>query len=364
MDTPFVLLCSRCGHIESVDVPFWCCPICRAHWELRSDHYAQGLPVEEDKFGVWRYRQTIPVPGSAGIVSLGEPSTALTAESVANRPVWFKHEYQQPSGSFKDRGATVLITMARHLGVDRIVADSSGNAGAAVAAYSARAGIACRIFVPASTSEGKLRQIMAYGADLERVPGTREETAAAAVKEAETAFYASHYRHPLLLHGVKTMAFELWEQMGHTVPGTVVVPVGNGSLILGLYTGFKELIARGIMDVLPRLIGVQSRNCSPVVDLFHHQPVKDACKPTLAEGIAVTRPFLGEMIVAAVRETGGGMITVTEELMEEAFRQAWHSGLCIEKTAAVGPAGVRAVIESRVDVPDPILTVLTGHGLK
>lgn len=364
MDSPFVLLCSRCGHIESVDVPFWCCPICRGHWEIRSDHYAQGLPVEEGQSGVWRYRHAIPVPKSAEIVSLGEPSTALTVETLAGRTTLFKHEYQQPSGSFKDRGATVLLTMARHLGIARVVADSSGNAGAAVAAYSARAGIACRIFVPASTSAGKLRQITAYGAGLERVPGSRDDTAAAVQKETESAFYASHYRHPLFLHGVKTMAFEIWEQLGKSVPGTVVVPVGNGSLILGLFTGFRELIARGVSTVMPRLIGVQSVNCAPVVDLFRKAPPKPACEPTIAEGITVARPFLGEAIVAAIRETGGDMITVPEEAIAEAYQRSWNTGLCIEKTAAVGPAGFRAVIESRIDVPEPILTVLTGHGLK
>ncbi len=364
MDTPFVLSCCRCGHFESVDVSFWRCPICRGHWEIRSDHYPEGLPVEEGKSGVWRYRQAIPVPGNAEVVSLGEPTTALTAETIDGRSIWLKHEYQQPSGSFKDRGATVLLTMARHLGVDRVVADSSGNAGAAVAAYSARAGIACRIFVPASTSAGKLRQITMYGADLERVPGTREDTAAAAEKEAESAFYASHYRHPLFLHGVKTMAFEIWEQLGRVVPGSIVMPVGNGSLILGLATGFRELFARGVSTAMPRLIGVQSRNCCPVVDLFSGRKSAEVCKPTIAEGIAVGRPFLGDAIVAAVRETGGEMIAVPEELIETACQQAWRSGLCIEKTAAVGLAGIRQAIESNMTLTEPIVSILTGHGLK
>jgi threonine synthase len=364
MDAPYIYKCMRCGHIESIDAVFWRCPLCQGQWHIETAFLPDMLPVNHAAGGLWRYRNAIPVPASAEPVTLGEPVSALTKHTIGDVEIYLKHEYQFPSGSFKDRGASVMITMAKHLGVDSVIVDSSGNAGAAVAAYSACAGIRCRVFVPASNSKAKLRQISAYGAYLEPVPGTREDTAKAAVKAAADGFYASHYRHPLFLHGVKTMAFEMWEQLGKTVPGTIVVPVGNGSLILGLITGFNELAGRGMTQTMPRVIGVQAANCCPVTDLFHKRHPETAYSTTVAEGIAVAEPFLGETIVELVRDTGGDMMTVTDDEIGTAWTWAWQQGLCIEKTSAAALAGVRKWVAGNTQPARPVVTVLTGHGLK
>lgn len=364
MDAPFIYKCTKCGHIESIDVPEWNCPVCRGHWMIESDCYPESLAIDKSINGFWKYRNAIPVPGSAVPVTLGEPLTALTAYTVQGIDCLLKHDYQLPSGSFKDRGASVVITMAKHLGINSVIIDSSGNAGASMAAYCASARITCRVFVPASTPDTKIRQITAYGAVPERINGSREDTAAAAREAAAGGFYASHYRHPLFVHGVKTMAFEIWEQLGQIVPGTVIVPVGNGSLILGLITGFRELAARRLADAIPRFIGVQAETCRPVVDLFNGKKGEIACSSTIAEGIAVAEPFLGETIVQAVRDTGGDMIAVTEQDISAAWTRAWKNGLCIEKTSAAALAGTVVRAQADPGDPSPVVTVLTGHGLK
>nr|HPQ40256.1 pyridoxal-phosphate dependent enzyme [bacterium] len=296
-------------------------------------------------------------------VSLGEGRTPLTYETVMHCESYFKHDYLMPTGSFKDRGASVLISLANHLGLEPVVEDSSGNAGAAIAAYCARAGIPCRIFVPHATSVAKTRQIEMYGAELVKIRGSRENTARAAVDAAEYAFYASHYRHPLFFHGVKTMAYEIWEQMGGSVPGTVVVPVGNGSLLLGLSLGFTELLDMGLIRNLPMLVGVQASQCAPLVTRMNGGEPGVCPVFTIAEGIAIADPIQGDRVIDAVRTTGGAMITVPEEDIAKSHLWAWRRGLCIEKTAAVGIAGVVRAC-STLNPPPPILTVLTGHGLK
>ena len=160
--------------------------------------------------------------------------------------VRLKLDFLMPTLSFKDRGAVLLATLARRLGVERAVVDSSGNAGTAAAAYLARAGVPCEVFVPEATSPGKLAQMRAHGATVRVVSGTRADTAAAAMSAADTpgTFYASHVYHPYFLHGVKTYAYEIWEQSGRVLPDTVVVPVGNGTLVLGCYLAFRELLQK------------------------------------------------------------------------------------------------------------------------
>ncbi|MCD4654797.1 pyridoxal-phosphate dependent enzyme [bacterium] len=313
--------------------------------------------------GFWRYRSILPLPEKAGAVRLGEMVTALTRMVIGDVDCYFKHDYQLPTGSFKDRGAALLVSLAKFLGAKHVVEDSSGNAGASVAAYCARADISCKIFVPESTSAVKTRQIEMYGAHLERVPGRREAAARAALDAADEAFYASHYMHPLFFHGVKTIAYEIWEQMRGKMPESVVVPVGNGSLLLGIFMGFKELVLFGMTKKMPVSIGVQASQCSPVCSLYNVKVPEKLEGYTIAEGIAIAEPFQAERIVEVARESHGQIIGVSEEEINSAYLWAWSNGFCIEKTSAVSIAGVIRISKT-VRLQEPILTVLTGHGLK
>ncbi len=205
--------------------------------------------------------------------------------------------------------------MQRHAGA--LVADSSGNAGSAIAAYAARAGLPCTVFVPEHTSAGKQRQIRAYGAALELVPGDRTATTQAAIDavSATGAMYASHIYDPYFLQGTKTYAFELWEQLD-AGPDALILPVGNGTLLLGAARGFRELHAAGLMDHAPALIGVQSERCAPLASAWAAgatQPAQIEARPTVAEGIAIPRPPRGAQILAAVRASGGCIVEVPEE---------------------------------------------------
>lgn len=276
----------------------------------------------------------LPVPVGESI-TLGEGDTPMVPSRTLPG-VRLKLEFFSPTLSFKDRGAAVLASLAAQLRVGRAVVDSSGNAGTAAAAYFARAGIDCEVLVPASTSPEKLAQITAHGAALTLVPGSRADAAAAAVQIAQRpgVFYASHVYHPYFVHGVKTYGYEIWRQSGRTLPSGVLVPVGNGTLLLGCYLAFGELLEAGLADRMPALLGVQAAGCAPLAAAWdgRDHPVG----PTVAEGIAIADPPRAEQILAAVRASGGTIVTVDDDAVVAGRRAlAQREGLFVEPTAAV-----------------------------
>jgi threonine synthase len=283
-----------------------------------------------------------------------------------DRRVWVKQDHLFPSGSYKDRGSSVLISKVRELGIGRVVEDSSGNAGCAIAAYCAQAAIRCEIFVPADTSPAKLAQIRAYGAVLRAIPGSREDTARAVLGAAEKEYYASHSWNPFFFHGTKTFAFEVCEQLGWKAPDTLVLPAGNGTLILGAYIGFDELRREGIIQDVPRIIGVQSANCDPLARAFREKQTeipRIEKRDTLAEGIAIAEPIRGKQILEAVEKTKGEWISVDEEEIRRAIRFLAGQGFYVEPTAAATIAGLNRYLR-RDPGDEKIVSVLTGHGLK
>jgi threonine synthase len=315
---------------------------------------------------MWRYREAIPVGRDEDIVSFDEGFTPLLPVDLGERTAWVKQDHLFPSGSFKDRGASVMISKAKELGVRSLVEDSSGNAGASVAAYGARAGIECSIVAPASASKAKLDQIERYGATLHTVSGPREAAAHEALRLAETAYYASHVWNPFFVHGTKTFAYEICEQLGWRAPDAVVVPAGNGTLLLGAHLGFRDLLDAGVIARTPRLVAVQAAACAPLFQAFQNgRPAAEAleAKPTRAEGIAVAAPARGRQILAAVRETGGWFLTVEEEEILETGQEMVRRGFWIEPTAAAGIAGLKGVLEG-AGSGERIVGVFTGHGFK
>jgi threonine synthase len=209
-------------------------------------------------------------------------------------PVALKLDYLCPTGSYKDRGSAVMPGKLKEWGVTELVEDSSGNAGASIAAYAAVAGVKPQIFVPESTSAGKASQIAMYGATLVKVPGSRSDAAAAAWDAASRIFYGSHNWSPYFLAGLKTAAYEIAEQMAWDPPDWIVTPAGGGGLLTGLYLGFRDLLEAGLIRRIPRLAEIQSARCDPIYkawaegrsDIPGTRPV-----PTAAEGIAVANRF-------------------------------------------------------------------------
>ena len=325
--------------------------------------------------GLWRYASLIHAGREGGIVSLGEGMTPIVelprwGERVGLRRVYAKLEYLSPSGSFKDRGATVMVTRARELGARRVVEDSSGNAGAAVAAYAARAGLPCTIYAPASAPEAKLAQIAAAGAELVRVPGPREAVAEAAMADTTgDAYYAGHNTNPSFVEGTRTIAFEIAEQFGMDPPEHVIMPVGGGSLYYGAWLGFGEWCSAGRIARTPRLHIAQSAGCAPLAAAAS-QGADDAVPilraPTIAGGVTIERPARGKLIMAAHSGSGGSAAAVDDAaILEELRALARLEGLLCEPTSAVAFAALARLAGEGVIGPDErVLVAVTGHGLK
>jgi threonine synthase len=365
MDTEEQFICFNCGQTYSITDRRWRCD-CGGALDLQFEVQFDIKKTAARDADIWRYREALPVNSGSAILSLGEGFTPLLRLYLAGKTVFIKQDHLFPTGSYKDRGAAVMVSKIKELGITEVVEDSSGNAGAAIAAYCAMAGIACHIYVPESTSPGKIAQIKAYGARLHKISGSREDAAQAAMKAAEHIYYASHCWNPYFIHGTKTFAFEICEQLGWHAPDSVVLPAGNGTLLLGAFIGFAELKKAQIINNVPRLIAVQAENCSPLYHLFKNDLSKwsgSGVKETIAEGIAIARPVRGQQIVEAVRQTGGDILTVNEQEIKASLDEMCKSGFYIEPTAAAAIAGARKYLEN-AGGEELVVTTFTGHGLK
>jgi threonine synthase len=343
-------VCRRCGRLWPLADPAWRCR-CGGLFDLLGP---SRDPLDTSPgWSLWRYRAVLPVVGDGSAwqnVSLGEGLTPL----VPVRPgLWCKLEYPSPTGSFKDRGAAVMMALAVAGGARRVVADSSGNAGRAVAAYAARAGIPADVFVPAGTAPHRVAAIEAFGARAVVVEGDRSAAAGAALGAvaAGGAWYASHVYRPEFVHGVKTLAFELWEQLDEP-PRAVVVPAGNGTLVQGLWLGFRELAACGRARSVPAIVAVQAERCAPLAGM-------PPAGPTAASGIAIPHPpRLGE-VRATVLASGGQVVTVPEEALAPARAELAGMGMAVEPTAAAAWAAASHVQPAALP-PGPVVVVLSG----
>ncbi|WP_326949487.1 pyridoxal-phosphate dependent enzyme [Amycolatopsis sp. NBC_01307] len=311
---------------------------------------------------LWRYRAALP--GDLRPLSLGEGCTPLVRQPWGEAEVRFKLEWFSPTGSFKDRGSSVMVAALAGAGVTELLEDSSGNGGSSVAAYSAAAGIAATVLAPEGTSAAKVLQTRAYGATVELVPGTRDDTAAEAVRRSASTTYASHNWHPFFLQGTKTLAYELWEDLGFRAPDAVVTVADAGSIVLGLDLGFGELLAAGSIARRPRLLVAQPRNCSPIDAAFHdRQPPPFA--PTVAEGTAIRHPIRLPEVVAAIRRSGGDTAAIEEDAIAAAARRLASLGLYAEPTSASAAAAIDVFRERGAIRPgETTVVVLTGSGLK
>jgi threonine synthase len=350
-------------------------PIGEARWRADSGHHLNLEPgpglrrddIDTARRSVWRYAKALAV-GAEHAVSMGEGWTPLVAGAWAGAPVHYKLDFMMPTGSFKDRGMTVMVSYLKSRGLGRVLEDSSGNAGASLAAYAAAAGMACRILVPETASPPKIAQIAACGADVVTIPGPRQAVADEAMRQSAEIFYASHNWQPFFVEGTKTLAFELWEQLGFRAPDNVVVPLGYGSNVLGAERGFGELVRAGEIARVPRIFGVQAARCAPYAAAYDagvDHLVETPIGPTIAEGIATSRPTRVVEVLRAARESGGAIVAVEEAEIVDALRALARQGLYVEPTSATAAAGLTRLLKDGAIRPEEeTVVVLTGSGLK
>lgn len=361
------VVCFKCGTQKEFDPREYRCD-CGSPWEPLERMDFDLQLIDRNASTLWRYKEIFGLEEVDVPLSLGAGWTPLVDVEFAGARTWFKLEFVSPTGSFKDRGTEVEMNYLKAAGVQEVVEDSSGNAGASMAAYAARAGLKASIFAPDSASPAKLAQIGIFGAELNKVPGPRIESTRAALKAVEDgAVYASHAYNPVYLLGQQSAAWELWEQFGQDVPDALVIPTGQGGLLMGAWLGFRRLVNAGMIQKMPRLFAAQPELLAPIHDAFTQNlddiPEATPTHKSIAEGLAIVRPVRAKRLLQALRESEGGAITVTEEEIMHAYRQLALRGIFAEPSSAVAAAAVPKIRE-KLGSSARIAAALTGSGLK
>lgn len=357
-------VCTSCGKRYPQTGTPYCCE-CGGVYDLDAFPGFQTGQIQPAVQGLWKYSAMLNLPEGAPQISLGEGNTAMLAIPNLGRQVFAKLEYLNPTGSYKDRGSAVLMSFLAARGVTQVVEDSSGNAGASLAAYAARAGIKAKVFIPESASGPKRSQIEFYGAELACIPGPRAQAARAVKLDADAGIpYASHAFMPFGLTGIATIAYEIASELGWQAPGSIVAPLGHGGLLDGIMRGFEALKQAGKIKDEPYYLGVQAAGCAPVFEAYKNR-IFTLREPhesdTIAEGVRVSHPVRGEAILRKLSLSNGNISQVKEEDLLIAYRQLAEMGLFVEPTSALVWA---ALTSNTVRLPEPIILVLTGTGTK
>ena len=349
--------CSVCDREYPREDPWRCS--CGAPLDYASQPLPDSRPAQFPRTsGVWDFAEFLPMDKR---VTLGEGWTPLV-----DAPEWdasFKLESLHPTGSFKDRGAATVIAEALEVGADRVLEDSSGNAGLAVASYAARAGLDAEIYVPASAKEAKVRRIERTGAEVVPVEGSRESVTAACIDTVEsgTGWYASHAWNPAFFAGTATAAYEIAAQRDWNVPDAVVTPLGHGTLFLGLYRGFRALKQAGWTEAVPRILGTQAVGYSPIADGDEGAP-DNAAANDLADGIHIRDPPRAQQVRHAIDETGGAAVAVSATATERERDRLGAAGFHVEPTCATATAALSQFRErGELQDGDDVVAALTGR---
>lgn len=343
----------------------------RARKVLTRDRIASRGP------SIWRYRELLPIDRDEDVVSLGEGMSPLLpvprlAEDLGLRHVWVKDEGQLPTGSFKARGISVAVSLAKRSGVRVLAIPSAGNAAGALAAYAARAGMRAVVFMPQDAPESNKVECFAAGAELLLVRGLISDAGkmAAIGKERYGWLDVSTLKEPGRLEGKKTMGYELVEQLGWDVPDVILYPTGGGTGLIGMWKAFDEMERLGwIGSRRPRMISVQAAGCSPIVRAF--EAGKDESVPfegasTVAAGLRVPKALGDFLILRAVRESGGMAVAVTDaEIVEEVQRLCRHEGIFASPEGAAAVAALRKLVAAgHIRADERVVLFNTGTGLK
>ncbi|MGD9566942.1 MAG: threonine synthase [Sedimentibacter sp.] len=358
-------ICSKCGIKEDVSSKKSKCD-CGGLWKLeyKTPNFDLSL-VDRNTWNIFRYRKFMPlVDDSWKSITLGEGMTPIIQFSD---DVMLKMDYFMPTLSFKDRGAAVLMAHCKAIGVDSVVQDSSGNAGNSVAAYSAKANIDCEIYVPEGTSPKKMDMIKAHNARVNVVPGSRDNCAdvCRSKVDSEGKYYANHVYNPFFYEGTKTYMYEVYEQL-QRIPENIFVPLGNGTLFIGIVKALEEFMKSGIIDKMPNIVAVQSEYCAPfvkAVELNEAHPAKITPRPTMAEGIAIGVPMRGEEILEYTYKHNIKMITAPESLILKARAMLAAKGIYCEHTTAATYAAYIKYCDLYGKTSDCLIP-MCGAGLK
>ena len=366
----FQLSCIDCNETYTPSFELLKCSKCNGILDVRYlDSYIDDIRVNPSVNSLIDLMN--PVTEKQFIVSLGEGNTPCVEIQLVNsefdQRLIAKLEYMNPTGSFKDRGAASMISAAKVYGIDEVVEDSSGNAGASVAAYAAAAGIRSNIFVPYTASKSKLGQISAYGAVVHKVDGSRSDVTKKLIeyKDELNLNYASHAVSPFFIEGNKKFAYEVAIQFKGDLPDHIIFPVGNGGLFLGAWKGFKELLFLGLIKNMPKLHCVQSEVVNPIVSVYNGDENSFGIDTTLASGISVQSPPRLNQIVDVLNETKGRAISIAEQQIVDSREFLAGKGLYCEYTSAVTFAGYINLVKMGEIIPgQTVLLPLTGTGLK
>lgn len=357
----FSLFCPRCDTELTPDYRGWSCPRCRSPLEVAVKYEFSEADVRRDVQSMWRYACALPFDLEEA-VTLGEGCTPLVKRRLRGLDVFFKLEYLNPTGSFKDRGASVAVTRAEILRVEPLHIDSSGNAGVAVSAYGSAANLKVRVYAPRDAPKGKISMMRLFGADvvLADTRGLATDIATNAARSG--GLYVGHAWNPFFIEGTKTFAFEVAEQLGWEPPDSVIVPTATGSLLLGAYKGFLEMLASGVVERMPRLFAVQAEGYTPVYDSLAPEPWRGG-ETKLADGLRVSKPPRLAEVVEAIKSTGGSAVVVTDDEILTALRELVKMGFLVEPTSATALAALRKLAESGA-LGGSVVVPLTGSGLK
>jgi threonine synthase len=328
---------------------------------------------------LWKWRELLPHRDVDDVVALGEHATPLLdcpalARKVGIERLWIKDESRLPTGSFKARGMAVAVTMAKALGIGHVAAPTAGNAGGALAAYAARAGLRCTVLMPDDTPLVNQLEVAAYGARAFLVDGLIHQCGAIVRDGAQRGlwFDMSTMKEPYRLEGKKTMGLELCEQLGWRLPDAIFYPTGGGTGLIGMWKAFAELRALGWIDAaaqLPRMYACQASGCAPIVHAHAHRHATAAMVAdarTTAAGLRVPKPFADRLILACLRESDGDALAVGDEQLHEWAATAMATegiAVCPETGACLAALAAR-VREGAIDRATEVVVFNTGAAQK
>lgn len=372
------LKCTQCGKKYLPEMRVRTCLHCNGVLEAvyaleELNEYIRPIDFERRIPGVWKYFELLPLANRMNIVSLGEGGTSLhkgerLARAMGLKNLYLKDETTNPTGAFLDRGTSVEVSKLKEFGVESVCCGTTGNLAASLVAYSARAGLKCKVFLPQRVDIGKFYQTIAYGAQIEIVRD-REEAVEKATQEGKTSHLVMPHN-PYFLDGKKTTSYEICEQLNWRVPDQIIAPIGSGGLLSMIWKGINELYQIGFLkEKSVRIIGTQAEGCAPIVEAFKKgsEKIVPAEKiSTIAIDIAVKEPSCGHMALRAMRESKGVAVSVSDREIVEAVRLlAKFEGIFAEPASATTIACLKKLLEQgEIDPSEETVCVITGMGLK
>ena len=356
-------ICEKCGALYPDEGMPYLCQKCNSQYipDLNSLRIEKNSFLDRKKKGFWEYKFAFGLFETAEIIDLGEGNTPLIEYYISNKKIHLKMESLNPTGSYKDRNSALLISQMKARKIMEFVEDSSGNAGASIAAYAARANISANIFVPSYASGPKIKQIKSYGAKLNLIEGSRQNTTNALFEFLNSGLtYASHAFMPFGIPGIATISYELFNDLGDAID-IIFAPVGHGGLMYGLIWGFEVLLKNKIISKMPYFIGVQSDNCSPFINDIDNNKNNAGKIYSIAEGILINNPSKFKLLQRYVKKGYLEFISVSENEIKIAHQEICEDGILIEETSAVVIAAIKKYQNKSIR---NCIAIITGNGLK